>query len=177
MMIMHQLQIFHSKAALQKGFSLIELMIIITIIGILAAIAIPIYQDHVIKTQLTSAYYEIKSSTTEIDTIIAAGNIPTMSKDQTGRSSNGKLYVFTGIDGSNPNSQLLASIAIELAADLEDVKGLVGTLGRNVSAAIGGTVISLKRSKNGTWKCQITPAGSKAKKISALQIDNCAVIS
>ncbi|WP_090896160.1 pilin [Azotobacter beijerinckii] len=54
------------KAQVQKGFTLIELMIVVAIIGILAAVAIPQYQDYTIKSKLGNALTSVDSLKTAV---------------------------------------------------------------------------------------------------------------
>src|SRR5277367_3504163 len=62
---------------LQKGFTLIELMIVIAIIGILAAIAIPAYQNYVIRSQVTEGLSLADSWKTAVGEFFASyGSFP-----------------------------------------------------------------------------------------------------
>ena len=117
-----QTKMRNARRAAQKGFTLIELMIVVAIIGILAAVALPAYQDYTVRARVSEALVGASTAKLNVADVLASGN-PTA------------LAAGYGLGWTPPTASAnLTSVALDAAT---------GGITLTTTAAAGGGTIGM----------------------------------
>lgn len=150
--------------SVQKGFTLIELMIVVAIIGILAAVAIPQYQNYVAKSQAARVMGETGAIRTAVETCMMDGIAEADCKVGWTHSN-----LLGAEDGGVPvNDQEGLAVTYDLEANTASIEATFGASAAAPLRKTGENTLTWARTDDGTWSCTSTinetyrPAGCPA---------------
>jgi len=136
----------------QIGFALIELMIVVTIIGVLATIAIPQYQIHVGKTQVMRVINEVGQLRLSLEECLQTGRtvIGLGTEDCDPRASASNLVVGGSQVGLVlPNNTGVA----QMTSPLTLTTSITAIVSNQVNPKLTGKKIEWLRTSSGSWRC------------------------
>ena len=136
----------------QSGFTLIELMIVVAIMGILAAIAIPQYQIYIAKTQATRVVNELGQLRMTVEECLQSGRevVGLGTNECDPRSTASNLIVGGSQVGVVlPNNTGVAQISNPLTL----ATSIVATVSTQVNPSLVGKKVQWLRTSGGSWSC------------------------
>jgi type IV pilus assembly protein PilA len=128
-----------------SGFTLIELMIVISIIGVLASLAIPLYMEYVSKSQVAAALSEITGAKGAIEEKIHGGLTAAEATAISGSSAAVMRLIGLSAASSSRCSSYMSTVTSAGSAVIECV--MVG------NSAVEGKTITWNRDSTNAWSC------------------------
>lgn len=151
------------KRSMQKGFTLIELMIVVAIIGILAAVALPAYQDYTIRAKVTEGLSLASSYKTAIaDTFASRGPAGIVAcTDAASCQAIGVTYLENNRNVSSIRSAATGVITIAYSTDVVPATANLLTLVPQTNAASPADVdLSVPANAGIAFQWQCRPAAA-----------------